>query len=207
MPRRKAEEAAKTRQRIIDAALTLFAEHGFANVSTTQISTAAGVTDGALFHHFKSKTALFSIIAEVLLTEIHKEIYRSAANANDPVDAFMIGARKTLEVSLTQRNRRIVFVEGPAILGVEQWQEIDRSMGLRLIEGGLLACAGVEQMPASLLQPMVVLAIGTINEIIYARIRRQKGVDPEQCLQLLMRMLRHWLETDVMTWKATQTKA
>jgi hypothetical protein len=62
-------------------------------------------------------------------------------------------------------------------------------------------------MPASLLQPMVVLAIGTINEIIYARIRRQKGVDPEQCLQLLMRMLRHWLETDVMTWKATQTKA
>lgn len=204
MPRRSAEEAAKTRQRIIDAALALFAKHGFANVSTTQIAKAAGVTDGALFHHFQNKTALFSLIAEQLLTEIHKTIYRASQNAANPIEAFMIGSRATLEVSLDPRNRRIVFVEGPAILGVEKWQEIDRHMGLRLIEGGLLACAGVNTMPASVLQPMVVLAIGTINEIIYAMIRSQEGVDAEQCLALLGRMLRHWLDTDVKGWKAGQ---
>ena len=205
MPRRSAEEAAKTRQRIVDAAEKLFAEHGFAAVSTSAIATLAGVTDGALFHHFRSKAELFSVIAERLLVVIHKEIFHAGQAATDPVDGFMIGARKTLDVALAPRNRRIVFVEGPAILGVEKWQEVGRAMGLRLIEGGLLACAGVEELPPHILQPMVVLAMGTINEVIYAMIRSQKGVEPEQCFTLLSRALQLWLDTDVKTWKAAQT--
>lgn len=204
MARRSAEDAAKTRQEILESGIKLFAEHGFANVSTTAIAAAAGVTDGALFHHFRNKVQLFSVIAETLLTEIHKNIYRAAQKAGNPVDAFMIGAKATLDVSLDPRNRRIVFIEGPAILGVEKWQEIDRHMGLGLIEGGLLACAEVEKMPAHILKPMVVLAVGTINEIIYALIRSQPGVEAGQCLGLLHKMLRHWLDTDVKTWKQSR---
>jgi hypothetical protein len=128
-------------------------------------------------------------------------VHKAGLEKSNPIEGFLHGARKTLEVALVPANRRIVFVEGPAILGVENWQNIDRHMGLQLVEGGLLACAGVEELPPHILQPMVVLAIGTINEIVYALIRKQKDVDAEQCLALLMRALQWWLDTDVKAWK------
>lgn len=204
MPRRSAEEAAKTRQRILDAAQKLFTEHGFAGVSTSAISTKAGVTDGALFHHFRSKKALFSEIAEALLTDIHKTIYRASVDISDPFEAFVVGARKSVEVTLLPHNQRIVFIEGPVILGVEKWHNIDRQMGMRLIEGGLLACAGVSELPSHIVRPMALQAIGTITEITYALIRKQQGVDPEQCLDLLVRAVRLWVDHDVKTWKESQ---
>ena len=147
MPRRSSKEAAKTRARIVDAAQQLFAEHGFVAVSTSTISRAAGVTDGALFHHFRSKKELFSEIATRLHTDIHKAIYRAGLDAADPIEGFIVGARKSMEVTQLPQNQRIVFIEGPVVLGTEKWREIDQQLGLRLIEGGLLAIAGAEELP------------------------------------------------------------
>jgi AcrR family transcriptional regulator len=204
MPRRSAEEAAKTRQRIVDAAQRLFTERGFADVSTTAISNAAGVTDGALFHHFRSKKALFSEIAVQLNTELHRAIFRAGQEAKDPFEAFLLGARKSIEVSQLPHNRRIVFIEGPVILGTEKWRQVDQQMGMRMIEAGLQTIAGTDQLPSNILRPMAILALGTIAEITYALIEEQDDVDPETCLDLLMRTLRLWVENDVKTWKATQ---
>lgn len=204
MPRRSAEEAAKTRQRILDAAQELFTEHGFANVSTSSISTAAGVTDGALFHHFKNKKELFAEIALKLHTDIHKAIYRAGLDVPDPIDGFIIGARKSMEVTQLPHNQRIVFIEGPVVLGTEKWREIDQQLGLRLLEGGLLTVAGEKALPDHVLKPMAIMALGTINEITYALIRKQEGVDPEQCLDLLVRAVRLWVDHDVKTWKTNQ---
>ncbi len=204
LARRSAEEAAKTRQSIIDVAEQLFTEHGFAAVSTHAISTSAGVTDGALFHYFKSKKELFSEIATRLHTEIHKAIYRAGLDAADPIQGFIAGARKSMEVTQLPHNQRIVFIEAPVVLGTEKWREIDQRLGLRLIEGGLLSVAGVETLPAHILKPMAMLALGTINEITYAMIRKEEGIDPEECLDLLVRALRIWAVNDVKTWKAEQ---
>lgn len=205
MARRSAEEAAKTRQRIVEVAEKLFAEHGFAGVSTSSICQAAGVTDGALFHHFRSKKDLFCEIATRLHTNIHKAIYRAGLDAANPVEGFIIGARKSMEVTQQPHNQRIVFIEGPAVLGTEKWRQIDQQLGLRLIEGGLLSIAGVEALPAPILKPMAMLALGTINEITYALIRKEAGVNPEHCLDLLVRALHVWIDNDVKTWKEKQS--
>lgn len=207
VPRRSAEEAAKTRQRILDAAQTLFTEHGFADVTTSAISQAAGVTDGALFHHFANKKALFSEIAVELNTAIHKEIFRAGKDASDPFEGFLLGARKSIEVSQLPHNRRIVFVEGPVILGTEKWRQVDQEMGMRMIEGGLLAIVGEEQLPPYILRPMAVLAMGTISEITYALIEEKEGVDADQCLDLLVRALRLWVDHDVKTWQEANAKS
>jgi AcrR family transcriptional regulator len=190
----------------MDTAQKLFTEHGFAGVSTHAISKAAGVTDGALFHHFGSKKGLFTEIATQLHTDIHKTIYRAGLNAPDPIDGFILGTRKSMEITQLPHNQRIVFIEGPAILGTEHWRKIDQQLGLRLVEGGLLAIAGVEKLPDHILKPMAMLALGTTNEITYALIRKERGVDPEQCLDLLVRALRLWVDHDVKTWKAEQAK-
>jgi AcrR family transcriptional regulator len=182
----------------------LFAQYGFESTSTSAIASAAGVTDGALFHHFKSKKKLFQEIAIKLHTNIHRDIYRAGQNASTPIEAFKLGARKSMEVTQQPNNQRIVFIEGPVVLGTEKWRHIDQQQGLRLIEGGLLQIADVTELPAHILKPMAMLALGTVNEITYALIRKEAGIDPEQCLNLLERALTLWIENDVANWKASQ---
>ena len=72
------------------------------------------------------------------------------------------------------------------------------------LKAELLAVAGVESLPAHVLKPMAMLALGTINEITYALIRKEPGVDPEQCLDLLVRALHMWNNVDVKTWEESQ---
>ncbi|GAA2871034.1 TetR family transcriptional regulator [Nonomuraea rubra] len=57
--RRTAEEAARTRQALLRAALPVFAERGYAAATLAGIAERAGVTRGAAYHHFHDKAALY----------------------------------------------------------------------------------------------------------------------------------------------------
>lgn len=65
-------EAGPTRERLLDAALKLFAEHGFAATTVRQIAQAVGVTDPAIYAHFRGKQALF----DALLSESGPPLFR-----------------------------------------------------------------------------------------------------------------------------------
>lgn len=60
--KRTAEEAAKTRQDILDAALTVFSEKGYSAARLQDIASVAGVTRGAVYHHFDNKAGLFQAL-------------------------------------------------------------------------------------------------------------------------------------------------
>jgi AcrR family transcriptional regulator len=201
MARRSASDAAITRQTILDVAQDLFAARGFADTALTDIARAANVTDGAIFHHFKSKKSLFTEIAVKLHADIHKAIYKAGQGAATPLEGFRLGSRESMRVTQLPHHQRIVFIEGPVVLGTEEWRKIDQQLGLRLIEGGLLQIAGVAALPDAILKPMAMMALGMINEVTYALIRKQPGVDPEQCLALLEASLTAWVERDVAAWK------
>jgi TetR/AcrR family acrAB operon transcriptional repressor len=64
MARRTKEAAAVTREHLLDAAEQVFREHGVTRTSLSQIATAAGVTRGAVYWHFKGKPALFNAMCE-----------------------------------------------------------------------------------------------------------------------------------------------
>lgn len=55
MVRRTAQQAAETRRELVDAAADVFADCGFAGASLEQIAGRAGVTRGALYHHFAAR--------------------------------------------------------------------------------------------------------------------------------------------------------
>src|SRR6266511_6010805 len=74
-----------TRQRLVAAARTLFAEHGYAGVATEQIVQAAGVTRGALYHQFRDKAALFAAVAETVQADIAHQI-TAGAQTDGPTD-------------------------------------------------------------------------------------------------------------------------
>lgn len=62
MARKTKEDAQKTRQQLIEAAITQFSTRGVASTTLTDVADAAGVTRGAIYWHFKSKSELFNAI-------------------------------------------------------------------------------------------------------------------------------------------------
>jgi len=135
--RSNAERHAKTRAALMTAARALFAEKGFAETGTPEIVRRAGVTRGALYYHFADKRALFRAVLEAEETALADRINReSGPLADDPVEALMAGTRAFLAAASDADTNRIVFVDGPAALGWDDWREIDdRYAGATLREG------------------------------------------------------------------------
>ena len=79
----KAEQSEQTRRALLDAALELFAEHGYANTSTEEVVRRAAVTRGALYYHFRDKAALFTAVYEK--QSVASSSRRAAAQALTPV--------------------------------------------------------------------------------------------------------------------------
>jgi AcrR family transcriptional regulator len=123
---RRAENAAATREALVDAARELFAEHGYAGVSTEQVVRAARVTRGALYHHFADKRELMEA---VFASVDHPLVARVRQRVEDEQDPW-----KALELTITAffdelgrdpTAQRIIFTEAPAALGWARWRELD----------------------------------------------------------------------------------
>src|SRR5215475_10883791 len=113
--RTQAERSEGTRAALVEAARPLFAERGYAGVGTEEIVRAAGVTRGALYHHFAGKKELFEAVYETVETELAQRIAAGAlaANASSPLEAMRAGAEMFLAVSTEPEAQRIVLLDGP----------------------------------------------------------------------------------------------
>src|SRR5580693_7195083 len=97
--RTQAERSAETREALIAAARPLFAVHGYADVALETIVRTAGVTRGALYHHFADKTELFAAVFEEVDGEVAARMGDTigAAQEADPIDIMRLGARFWLD--------------------------------------------------------------------------------------------------------------
>jgi AcrR family transcriptional regulator len=69
----QAQKSAMTRDRILDAAINCFVELGYTNVTTAKVASSAGVSRGAMLHHFPSKTELIQAAVEYLHDKLLKD--------------------------------------------------------------------------------------------------------------------------------------
>jgi AcrR family transcriptional regulator len=147
----KAEQSDATRKALVAAARQLFAEHGFADTGTEAVVQAAGVTRGALYHHFKDKTALFQAVYEDLEQELVARVEAKVAGLTDPLRVLYKGSEAFLDACLDPAVLRVVLLEGPSVLGWEKWREIDQAYGLGMIRAVLeMAMAAGAIRPAPL---------------------------------------------------------
>jgi TetR/AcrR family acrAB operon transcriptional repressor len=111
MARRTKEEAAATRDRILDAAEQLFAEHGVSRTTLQHIATAAGVTRGAIYWHFDDKVALFNAMIErvVMPLEVALQEMDTADPLRDLREYMLAGLRTTVHDA---RARRVFEIAG-----------------------------------------------------------------------------------------------
>ncbi len=151
---RKAEQADRTRANLMQVARMLFAERGYAGTATEEIVQQAGVTRGALYHHFRDKRELFEAVFIEVQQEMRDRISAASRNAGgEPWQGFRAGFDVYLDHSMDSAVRRILLLDAPSVLGWERWREIDASLamlrnGLTSLRasGGLAPGIGVEEV-------------------------------------------------------------
>jgi AcrR family transcriptional regulator len=161
-----AERSEATRRRLVRAARRLFAKRGYAGVGTEEIVRAAGVTRGALYHHFDGKRELLEAVYEQIEAEVSEKIAAGALTATaDPIEALRAGAEMFLDHCMEPEVQRIVLLDAPAVLGWERWREIAAGYGLGLIEGALAAAMEAGAIAAQPPKPLAHALMGALDEI------------------------------------------
>jgi AcrR family transcriptional regulator len=164
-PRRTQEERSETtRARLIAAARRLFAERGYAGVGTEEIVRSAGVTRGALYHHFAGKPELLEAVYEELEGEITKKIAEGALSGSNALEALTAGSEMFLDACLEPEVQRIVLLDAPAVLGWERWREIAADHGLGLVEAALAAAMDSGQIARQPPRPLAHVLMGALDE-------------------------------------------
>jgi AcrR family transcriptional regulator len=177
--RTQAERSESTRAALIEAARRLFAARGYAEVGTEEIVRAAGVSRGALYHHFSDKRDLFEAVYEQVEIELAERIATGAlaANAEAPLEAMRAGAEMFLQACTEPEPQRIALIDGPAVLGWDRMREIAAEYGLGLIEASLQAAIDAGAIAEQPVRPLAHVLMGALDE---AALLVARAEDPEQ---------------------------
>lgn len=164
--RTQAERAEATRNALMDAARKLFTERGYDAVGTEEIVRAAGVTRGALYHHFGGKRDLLEAVYERLEAESTERVARVVLGSelHSPLEAMKAGIEAFLDECAEPELQRIGLHDAPAVLGWDRWREIAAANGLGLIEASLSAAIEAGEIRNLPVKPMAHLLLGALDE-------------------------------------------
>jgi AcrR family transcriptional regulator len=102
MTRTQAQRTETMRQRILMAAFAEFYKNGFQGGSLNQIVEAAGITKGALFHHFASKQELgYAVVDEIISPILQERWIKPVANSDDPIANLKRAFRQFVKEDIT----------------------------------------------------------------------------------------------------------
>jgi AcrR family transcriptional regulator len=163
--RTQAERSETTRAALITAGRELFGARGYADVGTEEIVRAAGVTRGALYHHFDSKRDLLSAVYEQVESELAAKVAESLSGAESPLEVMREGAAMLLDAALEPEVQRIVLLDAPSVLGWEEWREIGLRYALGLMEGTLAAAMDAGEIRRQPLRPLAHALLGALDEV------------------------------------------
>jgi AcrR family transcriptional regulator len=191
-PRTKAAQREATTAALIAAARALFAERGYAAVGTEEIVRCAGVTRGALYHHFRGgKEALFQAVLIEVSAETTRRVTRAAAAQADPWQSLLVGIDEFLDACTTSEVQRIVLIDGPSVLGWDVWRAIDADHSLGIVEAALERAV---RSGALLPHPTGALAHVLLGALQEAAMVVARAEDPAAARTDMGSMLRRLLE-------------
>jgi AcrR family transcriptional regulator len=153
-----------TRDALLRAGRELFAERGFAGVGTEEIVARAGVTRGALYHHFVDKRDLFRTVHEELEQSLVADIGARIGGIEDPWELMVSGVRAFLDACVDPAVMRIALLDAPAVLGWEEWREIDARYGLGLVSFALQDAMDRGVLEPRPVRPLAHLLMGAMSE-------------------------------------------
>ena len=194
--RTQAERSGATRAALLEAGRSLFAVKGYAGTPREEIVAAAGVTRGALQHHFGDKASLFLAIYEQVEQEVVDSVAHAAMRAGGgPVEELRAGCQAYLDAVLDPAVQRICAIDGPAVLAADVRQQITDRYALGLVRevleqgmtAGLVAKAPVEPFARVLLAGVTAAAEYVATAPDPRKARREAG----RTLDLMLDRLRN----------------
>lgn len=172
--RSNAVRTAETLNKLLAAARPIFVRDGFAGAATDEIVKSAGVTRGALYHHFANKEELFRAVVEHEAAAIAADIGATDNHATSPADALRRGADAYFKAMATPGRSALMLTEGPSALGWAVMNDIDQRNG-----GGELL-AGLTALTNRKIDPKTLDALAAILSAAFDRaaIEINQGADP-----------------------------
>ena len=148
----KVRQGQETSRRLLNIARDAFATRGYAATKLDEVIGAAGLTKGALYHHFASKSALFEAVYREAEEVVADSIGNAVAAHADAWEQLRAGCFAYLDACSDPGLQRILRIDGPSVLGLARWAKIDREYGVeRLLpalqgmsENGVLRVQSVE---------------------------------------------------------------
>ena len=133
------ERTETTRLALLEAARGLFVSRGYAETSTPEICAAAGITRGALYHHFVDKRDLFRHVLAREAEAVAAQIEAAAPTASEPRTALIAGSEAYLDAMAVAGRTRLLLIDGPAVLGLTELAALDDANAARMLREGLAA--------------------------------------------------------------------
>lgn len=143
-----------TRAALMAAARTLFMEKPYSEIGTPEIVAKAGVTRGALYHHFADKQALFAAVVDAEAAEVAREIRVSSPDGTSPDNALLAGGKAYLDAMGAAGRTRLLLIDAPAVLGHAEAKAIDMCHSASTLREGLSLAIGARMLPDLPLDPL-----------------------------------------------------
>jgi AcrR family transcriptional regulator len=157
------------------------------------------LTRGAMYHHFEDKRDLFRAVVEEVEAEVDgivlSEARRVLEETSSRWEAFRAGHRAYLDTCLRPDVRRILLLDGPAVLGWEEWHEIDAAHAVGQIQAGLESMMEGGTMERSPTRPLAHLLHGAVLEAaLYVAVSEDPTSARDEVWDGLERLLEGLLE-------------
>lgn len=163
--RTQAERTAATREALLTAGRALFGARGYADVGTEEVVRTAGVSRGALYHHFADKAELFTAVLESVDEMANARIMAAmtAAGPDDPIAAMRLATAAFLDFCVEPGMARIMLIDAPAVLGAQAWSEATANeidVPVQLINRGI----ELGRIPPQPAEPLARILLGALNQ-------------------------------------------
>lgn len=165
-----------TLSRLLKVAQQEFAKNGYAATATNDIVAKASVTRGALYYHFKDKKDLFRHVVEGVAREVLDTIIRRAEAESTSWHGLLEGCHAFIDACTEPHIRQILLIDAPAVLGWQEWREIDAKYAMGSLEEGLRLCVESGDLAPGSLKALTHLVSGALNE---AALLIAESEDPE----------------------------
>jgi len=162
---KRLEQGRATRAALIDVATELFATNGYDATAIPAVLDAAGVSRGALYHHFESKEALFEAVLKAVEAQAMVKVTRAAGAATDPLDGLRRGCAAYLAMCRDPIVRQISLIDAPSVVGWQRWREIDEQHAFGLVKSAIAAIAADGRVKAELVDVMAHMVLAALLEV------------------------------------------
>jgi len=160
----KVRQPEATRAALVASARALFAERGYAAVGTEEIVARAGVTRGALYHHFGDKKDLMRAVLHDLARELAEASATAALKETDQWRQILAAVDAFLDACTDPAVQRIMMTDAPSVLGWDEWREIDTQYGLGLVKASLDNAMETGLIARQPVDPLAHLLVGALDE-------------------------------------------